>query len=86
MEAMSNVLKVNKQETIRNLYERGWSLRRIAEELGINRRTVGRHAVKCTKEATSGSQDDSKCTNEVTPGSEDDSKCTREVTPARRKI
>ena len=84
MEAMSNVLKVNKQETIRNLYERGWSLRRIAEELGINRRTVGRHAVKCTKEATSGSQDDSKCTNEVTPGSEDDSKCTREVTPGSK--
>jgi DNA-binding NarL/FixJ family response regulator len=52
MGAMSNVLKVNKQETIRNLYEKGWSLRRIAEELGINRRTVARHAAKCTREVT----------------------------------
>ncbi|MFA6270710.1 MAG: IS21 family transposase [Candidatus Paceibacterota bacterium] len=69
MGAMSNVLKVNKQETIRSLYGKGWSLRRIAEELGINRRTVARHAAKCTREVTSGSEGGSKCTGEVTPGS-----------------
>ena len=68
MGAMSNVLKVSKQETIRSLYEKGWSLRRIAEELGINRRTVARHAAKCTREVTPGSKSDSKCTGEVTPG------------------
>jgi transposase len=66
---MSNVLKVNKQETIRSLYEKGWSQRRIAEELGLNRRTVGRHAAKCTRQVTPGSEGDSKCTGEVTLGS-----------------
>ena len=41
---MSNVLKVSKQETIQTLFEKGWSLRRIAKELGVNRRTVARYA------------------------------------------
>jgi len=45
---MSNVLKVNHQETIRSLHEKGWSERRIARELGINRRTVNRYGSKCT--------------------------------------
>ena len=45
---MSNVLKVNHQETIRSLNEKGWSERRIARELGINRRTVNRYGSKCT--------------------------------------
>jgi hypothetical protein len=38
---MSNVLKVNLQETIHTLRDRGWSRRRIARELGIDRETVG---------------------------------------------
>jgi transposase len=40
---MSNVLKVSLQTTIYSLAERGWSQRRIASELGINRETVGRY-------------------------------------------
>jgi transposase len=40
---MSNVLKVSLQATIYSLYNRGWSRRRIARELGINRETVGRY-------------------------------------------
>jgi hypothetical protein len=36
---MSNVLKVSLQTTIYNLADRGWSQRRIASELGINRET-----------------------------------------------
>lgn len=52
---MSNVLKVNQREAIRVLSERGWSERRIAVELGLNRRTVGRYAAKCTREVTAGS-------------------------------
>jgi predicted transcriptional regulator len=40
---MSNVLKVSLQTTIYSLVERGWSQRRIARELGINRETVGRY-------------------------------------------
>jgi len=53
---MSNVLKVSHQSTIQNLIAKGWSQRRIARELGLNRRTVARYA-------------DSKCTTQVTPGS-----------------
>ena len=41
---MSNYLKVNLQTTVRSLYEQGWSCRRIARELGINRRTAQRYA------------------------------------------
>ena len=40
---MSNVLKVSLQTTIYSLTDRGWSQRRIASELGINRETVGRY-------------------------------------------
>jgi predicted transcriptional regulator len=40
---MSNVLKVSLQVTIRNLADRGWSQRRIASELGIDRETVRRY-------------------------------------------
>lgn len=65
---MSNVLKVSKQETIRSLFEKGWSLRRIAVELGLNRQTVGRYAAKCTRQVTAGLEADSKCSGEVTAG------------------
>jgi transposase len=40
---MSNVLTVSLQATIYSLHERGWSRRRIARELGIDRETVGRY-------------------------------------------
>ena len=40
---MSNILKVSLQETICTLDSRGWSRRRIARELGIDRETVGRY-------------------------------------------
>ena len=40
---MSNVLKVSLQEPICTLDGRGWSRRRIARELGIDRETVGRY-------------------------------------------
>jgi len=64
---MSNVLKVSEQETIRSLFEKGWSLRRIAGELGLNRRTVSRYAAKCTREVTPGAE--AKCTGEVSSDS-----------------
>jgi transposase len=40
---MSNLLKMAVSETIRTLHRRGWSQRRIADELGIHRETVARH-------------------------------------------
>lgn len=48
---MANYLKVSMQETILTLNKRNWSNRRIARELGIDRRTVRRYL----------SLDDSKC-------------------------
>jgi transposase len=83
---MSNLLKVSEQTTIGSLYQKGWSLRRIATELGVNRRTVRRYAAKCTivtagSENSEGGGEGSKCTI-VTPGSEsserdpESSKCT----------
>lgn len=78
---MSHILKVNEQEEIRTLAAKGFSLRRIARELGVNRRTVARYAgevvSKCTilaEEVTAGSGgvEGSKCTSsrgQVTAGS-----------------
>ena len=40
---MANLLKMAISETIRTLHRRGWSQRRIAAELRINRETVARH-------------------------------------------
>jgi len=40
---MSNLLKMAVSESIRTLHRRGWSQRRIADELGINRETVARY-------------------------------------------
>jgi len=40
---MSNLLKVAMIETILSLRQRGWSQRRIARELGIDRQTVARY-------------------------------------------
>ena len=40
---MANLLKMAISESIRTLHLRGWSQRRIAQELGIDRETVARH-------------------------------------------
>jgi len=84
---MSNVLKVSHQETIRSLHEKGWSQRRIARELGLHRRTVGRYieaAPKCTTISTpgSGEEDASKCTTISTAGSDGDAPGVAHVSPA----
>ncbi len=41
---MSNILEVSQQQAIQGLAAKGWSVRRIARTLGINRRTVQRYA------------------------------------------
>ncbi len=51
---MSNIVKMEVQETIRALKRQGWSDHRISRELGVNRRTVKRYGA------------DSKCTNPQT--------------------
>ena len=40
---MSNLLKMAMIDIILSLHRRGWSQRRIAGELGINRETVARY-------------------------------------------
>lgn len=78
---MSNTLKESMIETIRELGRRGWSVRRIAKELEVNRRTVGRYLAldsKCTISTTgSGGDSPPKCTS-PTDGSEcgKTAKCT----------
>ena len=62
---MSNVLKVSKQTTISELHAKGWSLRRIALELGLNRRTVAAYANRSQK---LGCDSSSNFTAEVTGG------------------
>lgn len=63
---MSNTLKVSMIETIKQLKDRGWSLRRISRELGIHRETVRNHLgsnSNCTISTVgSGSNSNSKCT------------------------
>lgn len=90
---MSNVLKVSIRTTIVTLADRGYSLRRIARELGVDRRTAGHYVRQAGYEVSQGGvRPGSKCTSaglEVTPGSEAqvESKCTTgepEVTPGSR--
>jgi IS30 family transposase len=40
---MANVLKVQEQDSIRHLAAAGWSIRRIARQLGLDRKTVRRY-------------------------------------------
>jgi transposase len=63
---MANILKVHEQEAILRLAALGWSIRRIARELEIHRKTVRQYLL--AEEAAA------KCTTNSTPGSE--SKCT----------
>lgn len=90
---MSNILEVSQQQAIQALIAKGWSVRRIARTLGINRRTVKRYAdaaPKCATEVIAGSapQDAPKCTTEVIAGSvlPDESKCTTQAITGSRSL
>ena len=50
-----NRLTLSLQHSIVTLSQRGWSARRIARELGINRETVGRHLKPKPAKVTTGS-------------------------------
>lgn len=79
-----NRLSVSLQQSIFTLYERGWSARRIARELGVHRETVGRELQRSKPaKVTPGSESDVAAKPaKVTPGSgEGDQPEPAKVTP-----
>jgi transposase len=67
---MANILQMNQQQSIATLAKQGWSIRRIARELKLHRRTV--------KQYFPPPETDSKCTTISTAGN--DPKCTISTT------
>jgi transposase len=59
---MVNEVKMGVRDAILGLFGQGWTRRRIARELGVNRRTVARYVALAKKE--------SKCTTNPTPGAD----------------
>ena len=66
---MANDLKVAKVLSIQALHAQGWSQRRIARELGIDRETVARHLQRGSKpaKAPTGAEDAKPATAEKAP-------------------
>ena len=46
-----NELKVNRQHSILSLFEQGWSKRRIARELGVDRATIRKYLADGTSKS-----------------------------------
>ena len=66
---MANHLRVAKVLSIQALHDQGWSQRRIARELSINRETVARHLNSDSKpaKAPTGSDDSKPATADKAP-------------------
>jgi transposase len=71
---MANILKLNEQNTIQQMAARGWSRRRIARELKVDRKTVRRYLAAAAKSptiSTPGSPPAAESKSPIsTPGSE----------------
>ncbi len=69
---MANHLKLAMVNAINTLKQRGWSMRRIARELGVDRQTVKRHVLSASNPATNaplGSEVVSNPATSAPPGS-----------------
>ncbi len=75
---MANVIGMTQKRAITGLWELKWSHRRIAKELGLNRRTVARYIEEHELEQQVSAGADSKCT--ISPAGNEGSKCT--IVPA----
>jgi IS30 family transposase len=67
---MSNRLKMSKSQFIIALRDRGWSLTRIAQELGVHRHTVARYVDQHAKSTQTPDPDGPKST-QLHSGSDD---------------
>jgi transposase len=72
---MANELKMAQHQAIIGLWQRGWSQRRIAAELGIDRETVSRHVKAAAKAAEAAVPD-----RETGPPGEDAANATISIT------
>lgn len=59
---MANVIGMVQKSAILGLRRRKWSYRRIARELGLDRRTVARYIEQYEKDGLEEAKADSKCT------------------------
>jgi hypothetical protein len=70
-----NQLKVNQQQTILTLIKQGWSKRRIALELGLDRATVRKYAGSSKPATNPNTGSDSKSPNPITGSAGPESSC-----------
>ncbi len=68
---MANQLKMAKINAILTLHERGWSQRKIAEQLGVNRETVARYLRAASKPAKAPTGSGSQNQPQAAPGCDD---------------
>src|SRR5260221_10584693 len=87
---VKTALKVSLHTTIYSLADRGWSQRRIARELGINRETVGRYLRLADAKpaiSTPGSDGDSESKPAIlTPGVEGSTESKLAISPAGKSV
>src|SRR5207249_10049390 len=86
-----NQLNVNQQQTILTLHQQGWSKRRIARELGLDRATVRKYLAEAdskspTPQAASAQSTSPKSPTDPQTGSSSGSVPASQCEPCREQI